>query len=85
MFILDEATSALDPAVATQILSYVLERRDDKLVLLISHRLFDVTEADRILVLRDGQVVESGSHSTLLSSGGEYATLWSRQGKSTPS
>ena len=81
-FVLDEVTSALDPRVARQILAGMFKMWEQKAILLMSHRLSDVINADRILVLRNGRIVEAGSHATLLGMGGEYATLWSQQDRS---
>ncbi len=75
ILILDEATSALDAEsefAVQQALERVMEGRT---TLVIAHRLSTVVGADRILVLKDGQIVESGSHFELLKTGGYYASL----------
>lgn len=74
--VLDEATSLLDPRAARgleQSLDRVLEGRT---VIAIAHRLHTARDADRIVVMRDGRIVESGSHDELVGMGGEYAALW---------
>jgi ABC-type multidrug transport system fused ATPase/permease subunit len=74
--VLDEATSLLDPRAARGLersLDRVLEGRT---VIAIAHRLHTARDADRIIVMRDGRVVESGSHDELVAAGGEYAALW---------
>jgi ABC-type transport system involved in Fe-S cluster assembly fused permease/ATPase subunit len=47
--------------------------------LVIAHRLSTIREADQIIVLRDGRVVEQGNHTSLLDAGGEYAEMWQQQ------
>ncbi|MFD5214020.1 ABC transporter ATP-binding protein [Microbacterium sp. NPDC058345] len=74
--VLDEATSLLDPRAARgleQSLDRVLAGRT---VIAIAHRLHTARDADRIIVMRDGEIVESGSHDELVSLDGEYAALW---------
>lgn len=74
--VLDEATSLLDPRAARgleQSLDRVLEGRT---VIAIAHRLHTARDADRVIVMRDGRIVESGSHDELVAMGGEYAALW---------
>ncbi len=75
--VLDEATSLLDPRAARHLersLSAVLEGRT---VIAIAHRLHTAHDADRIVVVEDGQISEVGSHDELVSAGGPYAALWS--------
>ena len=75
ILILDEATSSLDAEsefAVQQALERVMEGRT---TLVIAHRLSTVVGADRILVLKDGQIIESGSHNELLKTGGYYASL----------
>jgi ABC-type multidrug transport system fused ATPase/permease subunit len=74
--VLDEATSLLDPRAARgleQSLDRVLEGRT---VIAIAHRLHTARDADRIIVMRDGRIVESGTHDELIAMGGEYGALW---------
>ncbi|MFK0731063.1 MAG: ABC transporter ATP-binding protein, partial [Gloeotrichia echinulata HAB0833] len=56
-----------------------VELAQGKTTLLITHRLASVRMADRILVLKDGQLIEEGTHEELLGRKGEYATLWNMQ------
>jgi len=79
ILILDEATSALDSrteAAIQETLRSVTQRRT---AIVIAHRLSTVVDADRILVLDAGRVVESGYHAELLRKGGLYAEMWNRQ------
>jgi ATP-binding cassette subfamily B protein len=79
ILILDEATSALD-AESEALVQEALERvMQGRTVFIIAHRLATVRNADRILVLEKGQVVESGSHAELLDLGGHYARYHARQ------
>ena len=79
MLILDEATSSVD--TRTEVL---IQRAMDKLTkgrtsFVIAHRLSTIKNADKILVLRDGDVVESGTHEELMQRGGFYAELYNSQ------
>ena len=79
MLILDEATSHLD-AVSEAAVRAALERlARDRTTLVIAHRLSTVRDADAIVVLEDGRVVEIGRHAELLARGDLYAHLVSRQ------
>jgi ATP-binding cassette subfamily B protein len=76
IFILDEATASIDPLTETLIqegLEVVLAHRTS---IVIAHRLSTVRSADRIIVLRKGEIIESGSHDELLTRGGHYAELY---------
>ena len=53
----------------------------DKTVIIVAHRLQSIANADQIVVLDDGQVIENGTHETLLQKGGMYARLWEDQSK----
>jgi ATP-binding cassette subfamily B protein len=79
ILILDEATSALDTDTEREIQAALKRLSKDRTVLVIAHRLSTVVDADRIVVLDAGQVVETGTHGELLALGGRYAHLWSRQ------
>jgi len=75
ILILDEATSALD-TVSEKLVQQALERLvAGRTVLVIAHRLSTVQSAQSIIVMRDGQAVEEGSHEQLLAAGGQYAEL----------
>ena len=79
----DEATSSVDTRTEAQIFSELrsLSQRPGRqqTCIMIAHRLSTVVDADVILVVREGAVVESGSHAELLARNGEYATLWAMQ------
>ncbi|WP_169194690.1 ABC transporter ATP-binding protein [Devosia sp. MC1541] len=79
ILVLDEATSALDSEVEAAIQEQLVSLMDGKTVIAIAHRLSTIAMMDRLIVLDKGQIVEQGPHSQLLSSGGIYSQLWSRQ------
>ncbi len=79
ILLLDEATSALDTATEREIQANLQAVALGRTTLVIAHRLSTVTDADEILVLEDGQIVERGDHGTLLALGGQYAAMWARQ------
>ena len=79
ILLLDEATSALDSEVEASIQSTLYGMMQGKTVIAIAHRLSTIAQMDRILVMDAGQIVEEGTHSQLLSQGGLYAQLWTRQ------
>ena len=79
MLILDEATSALDGPTEAAIQETLRKVKAGRTTLVIAHRLSTIVDADQILVLRRGRVVEFGTHAELLARTGEYAALWRRQ------
>ena len=79
LLILDEATSALDGRTEAAIQETLRKVRRGRTTLVIAHRLSTIADADQILVVRRGRIVERGTHSELLSEAGEYAALWRRQ------
>ena len=79
ILVLDEATSALDSEVEAAIQENLFALMQGKTVIAIAHRLSTLTEMDRLVVLDKGRIIETGSHGELVSSGGIYADLWSRQ------
>lgn len=79
ILILDEATSALDSEVEAAIQASLDGLMQGKTVLAIAHRLSTIAMLDRLIVMDKGRIVEEGTHSELISAGGLYAELWSRQ------
>lgn len=79
VLVLDEATSALDTESERAIQAALDELQKDRTVLVIAHRLSTIENADEILVIDQGQIVERGSHQTLLAQGGAYQQLYQMQ------
>ncbi|MEC7259223.1 MAG: ATP-binding cassette domain-containing protein, partial [Pseudomonadota bacterium] len=79
ILLLDEATSALDSDTERDIQTALDRAGQGRTVIMIAHRLSTVAEADQIVVLDQGTIVETGTHDDLLARGGRYAQLWSRQ------
>ncbi|MDR6982924.1 ATP-binding cassette subfamily B multidrug efflux pump [Rheinheimera pacifica] len=79
ILILDEATSALDSEVEAAIQASLNTLMAGKTVIAIAHRLSTIAQMDRLIVLDQGNIVEQGSHSELIASGGIYAQLWAHQ------
>ena len=79
ILILDEATSALDSATEKQVQQAIDEMQKNRTTIIIAHRLSTVQKADRIIVLRRGEIIEQGSHKELLDANGEYAGLYKHQ------
>ncbi len=79
ILLLDEATSALDTETERDIQAALALAGEGRTVLTIAHRLSTIADADRIIVLEDGQIVEEGSHHDLLSRQGRYWGLWQKQ------
>jgi ATP-binding cassette subfamily B protein len=77
--ILDEPTASLDPRAEAELFAQMKELAGGRSVLLVSHRFSSVLSADRIYVLDDGRIVESGSHAALLANDGLYAELFNLQ------
>ncbi len=83
IMLFDEATSALDTHTERGIQASLAEVSADRTTLIIAHRLSTVVDADEILVLDAGRIVERGSHRQLLAEGGVYAEMWTRQQEAT--
>jgi ATP-binding cassette subfamily B protein len=79
ILLLDEATSALDTHTEREIQSALREVSRNRTTLVIAHRLSTVVDADEILVLDHGQIVERGRHSELIARNGHYAAMWNKQ------
>jgi ATP-binding cassette subfamily B multidrug efflux pump len=79
ILILDEATSALDSEVEAAIQHCLNQVMENKTVLAIAHRLSTIAQMDRLLVLDEGKIVESGTHTQLIHKRGIYAKLWEHQ------
>ncbi len=79
ILLLDEATSALDTETERDIQESLRAMGEGRTVITIAHRLSTIADADMIVVLENGQIVERGTHDELLSKAARYATLWHRQ------
>jgi ATP-binding cassette subfamily B protein len=79
ILILDDSLSAVDTHTEERILNALRSIREGRTVLIVSHRVSSVKDADHIVVLDDGKIVERGSHDSLLEKGGYYADLYRRQ------
>jgi len=82
IFLFDEATSALDTHTEREIQANLREVSQGRSTLIIAHRLSTVADADEIIVLADGRIVERGRHPQLLAQAGIYAGMWARQQES---
>jgi subfamily B ATP-binding cassette protein MsbA len=79
ILILDEATSSLDSATEKLVQLAINKIQQDRTTIIIAHRLSTIQDADRIIVLKDGQIIEQGSHKELLDISGEYAKINEQQ------
>lgn len=77
--ILDEPSSALDPIAEYRLNKSMLENAENQAVILISHRLSTTRDADRIILLENGSIAESGTHTELIAHDGKYAEMWNIQ------
>jgi ATP-binding cassette subfamily B protein len=83
ILIFDEATSALDSYSEKMVQKALNGFSDQHTTFMIAHRLSTIKDADKIIVLGDGSIIESGTHEALLSINGKYAQLWQLQSKDT--
>ena len=79
VLILDEATSALDSATEKLVQSAINKMQKDRTMIIIAHRLSTIKSADRIIVLKDGEIIEQGKHEDLIKSSSEYLKLTQQQ------
>lgn len=79
ILVLDEATSALDSESEAAIQGALSNLMEGRTSIVVAHRLSTIAGLDRIVVLRDGKIIEQGTHAELLKKSGEYAKLWDRQ------
>ena len=83
IIILDEATAFADPDNEAKVQTAFSRLSRGKTVIMIAHRLSAIQDADLILVMKQGELVESGTHDALVKQGGEYAKMWSNYTKTT--
>lgn len=81
ILILDEPTASLDPMAEQEIFNQFDKLKKDKTTIFVSHRLSSATTANKIIVLKEGRVIEEGDHAALMAQKGEYYTLFSTQAK----
>ena len=79
MLILDEATSSIDTRTEMKIQNAFAKMMEGRTSFIVAHRLSTIREADVILVMKDGQVIEQGSHEELIAKDGFYASLYNSQ------
>jgi ATP-binding cassette subfamily B protein len=79
VLVLDEATSALDSETEADVQAALEGLMEGRTVIAIAHRLSTIAAMDRIIVLQDGEIVEQGTHTELLSKAGRYAQFWAHQ------
>jgi ABC-type multidrug transport system fused ATPase/permease subunit len=79
IFIMDEPTSNLDAKSEKELMNSLHNFIESRTTIIVAHRLSSITFADKIIVMNEGSIVESGTHSELLSKEGYYASLWHTQ------
>lgn len=81
LIILDEPTAAIDPLEETRLYNDFAEICRDKTAIIVTHRLASVKIVDRIIVLKDGRIIQDGNHNQLISVDGEYKKMYESQKK----
>ncbi|KAK9915875.1 hypothetical protein WJX75_005561 [Coccomyxa subellipsoidea] len=79
ILLLDEATSSLDSLTEQRLQEALSSKRIGRTTIIVAHRLSTIMDADIIIVMKEGDIVERGSHSQLVQLGGLYAEMWTRQ------
>jgi ATP-binding cassette subfamily B protein/ATP-binding cassette subfamily C protein/ATP-binding cassette subfamily B multidrug efflux pump len=79
LLLLDDTLSAVDTDTEARILAHLRQARAGRTTIIVSHRLSAVADADEVIVLREGRVVEQGGHAALLAENGWYARQWRYQ------
>jgi ATP-binding cassette subfamily B protein len=79
VIIFDDCLSAVDSKTEKEILQHLNESLIDKTAIIITHRIFSLLEFDQIILLEDGEILEQGTHQSLLNLNGEYAELYRQQ------
>ncbi|MCR8842220.1 ABC transporter ATP-binding protein/permease [Paenibacillus sp. SC116] len=79
LIVLDEPTSAIDPNTELEILKEIIKHSQDKTLILITHRIGIAANVDKIIVLKEGEIAEIGSHHELIERKGAYAEMWGKQ------
>lgn len=81
MYILDEPTSALDPLIELDVMNSFLKIAEDRTTVMVLHRMGLCKSVDRIIVMKDGEILETGSHTELMKKRGEYYHMFNEQSK----
>ena len=82
ILILDEATSSIDTRTEVAIQDAIIKLKENKTTFIIAHRLSTIRNADTIIAIKDGEIIEQGTHDELLEKEGFYANLYNSQFKS---
>ena len=81
IILLDEATASLDPENELEVQMAINNLVENRTVVMVAHKLRTISQADKIIVIKDGEIVQEGTHTELLLSDGEYKKLWDIQNK----
>ena len=79
LLILDEATSAIDNETEAALQRSINKLSENRTAVIIAHRISTIRNADRIIVLENGKIIEDGSHDELIAQNGQYSTIWNIQ------